>query len=145
MRGVGQHGSRRPALDGTPRIHDDHVVANLCRQAQVVGDENDGGAVLALHVGDQPDDRRVHGDIERGCRLIGNDQMRIAGKCHRDEHALAHAAGQLMRISPKQFVRLRQLRRVQHGERAPATIVTAGTRRTAPGARRIVRRSSAPD
>ncbi|MGB7255691.1 MAG: hypothetical protein WBC94_19050 [Xanthobacteraceae bacterium] len=127
VRGVGQDGSRRPAFDGAPRIHDNHVVANLYRQPQVVGDENDGGAVLALHVRDQPDDRRVHGDIERRRRLIGNDQAWIAGKRHRNEHALAHAAGQLMRISPKQFARLRQLRGVQHGERAPATIVAAST------------------
>jgi hypothetical protein len=69
----------------------------------------------------------VHGDIERRRRLIGNDQTRIAGKCHRNEHALTHAAGKLMRISPKQFVRLRQLRGVEHGERAPATIVAART------------------
>ena len=127
VRGGRQDGSRRAAFDGASGIHDDHVVANLRGQPQVVGDENDRGAVLALHVGDQPDDRRVHGDVERGGRLIGNDQARIAGERHRDEHALAHAAGQLMRISPKQFARLRQPRGVQHGERALAAIAAAST------------------
>ncbi len=125
MRGHRQDGSRRSAFDGAPGIHDNHVVANLCRQPQVVGDENYRCAVLALHVGNQPDDRRVHGDIERRGRLVGDDKTRITGKCHRDEHALAHAAGQLMRISPKQFARLRQLRGVQHGERTLSTIVPA--------------------
>jgi len=82
VRWVGQDGSRRPAFDGAPGVHDNHVVANLCRQPQVVGDENDGSAVLALHVGDQPDDRRVAWWTSSARRrLIGNDQTRIAGKC----------------------------------------------------------------
>ena len=47
----------------------------------------------------------MHGDVERGGRLVGDDQARIAGKRHGDQHALAHAAGQLMRILRQQLAR----------------------------------------
>ena len=36
--------------------------------------------------------------IQSRCRLVSNDQLRVAGQCHSDKHALALAAGQLMRI-----------------------------------------------
>jgi len=37
-------------------------------------------------------DRRV----ERGCRLIGDEELRLQGERHRDHHALAHASGHLV-------------------------------------------------
>ena len=77
MRRRRQHGARRPAFDGAAGIHHGDLVAQLRGEAQVVGDEDDRGAVLALHVGDQRQDRRMHGDVERGGRLVGDDQARI--------------------------------------------------------------------
>ena len=79
----------------------------------------------ALHVGDQRQDRRMHGDIERGGRLVGDDQARIGGKRQGDQHALAHAAGQLMRILRQQFADARQPCRRQHGDRAVAARAAA--------------------
>jgi hypothetical protein len=40
----------------------------------------------------------LHGDVERGGRLVRDDEGRIAGKGQRDQHALAHAAGDFVRI-----------------------------------------------
>ena len=37
-------------------------------------------------------------DVERGGRLVGDQQLRLAGQRHRDHHALAQAAGQLVRV-----------------------------------------------
>ena len=42
--------------------------------------------------------RRLDGDVERGRRLVRDDEPRPAGKGHRDEHALAHAARNLVRV-----------------------------------------------
>ena len=36
--------------------------------------------------------------VERGGRLVGDEQLRVAGERHGDHHALAHAAGELVRI-----------------------------------------------
>ena len=87
-----------------------------------MGNENDRRAVLFLHSGNEADDRRVRGDVERGGRLVGDDQARIASEGHGDEHALAHAARKLVRISLEQGAGIRQLRRGQHGERPLAAI-----------------------
>ena len=67
----------------------------------------------------------MHGDVERSGRLVGNDQARIARKRQRDQHALAHAAGQLMRILRQQFAGARQFCRRQHGDRAIAARAAA--------------------
>ena len=65
----------------------------------------------------------MHGDIERGGRLVGDDEARIARKGHGDQHALAHAAGQLMRILRQQLRGARQPRGRQHGDGALARAV----------------------
>ena len=45
----------------------------------------------------QIEDLRLDGHVERGGRLVGDQQLRPAGERHRDHHALAHAAGELVR------------------------------------------------
>ena len=46
----------------------------------------------------QLDDLGLHGDVERGGRLVGDQEIRSAGERDRDHHALPHAAGKLVRI-----------------------------------------------
>ena len=41
---------------------------------------------------------RLHGDVEGGRRLVGDDELRPAGHRHGDHRALAHAAGELVRV-----------------------------------------------
>jgi len=61
-------------------------------------DENDGGAEVAVELHDQVEDLRLNGDVERGGRLVGDQQRRLVGKPHGEHDALAHAAGKLMWI-----------------------------------------------
>ena len=51
-----------------------------------------------LQFAHQVEDLRLQGDVERGGRLVGDQQARVAGQRHRDHDALAHAAGELVRI-----------------------------------------------
>ena len=51
-----------------------------------------------LQLAQQVEHLRLDGDVERRRRLVGDDQRRLAGERDRDHHALAHAAGELMRI-----------------------------------------------
>ena len=51
-----------------------------------------------LKLADQLEDLRLDGDVERGGRFVGDQQLRAAGERHRDHHALAQAAGELVRI-----------------------------------------------
>ena len=44
------------------------------------------------------EDLRLHGDVERRGRLVGDQEIGLAQQRHRDHHALAHAARKLVRI-----------------------------------------------
>ncbi len=63
-----------------------------------MGDEDDRHALFILQELDELEDLGLHGDVERGRRLVGDQQLRLAGERHRDHDALAHAAGEPMRI-----------------------------------------------
>ena len=47
---------------------------------------------------EQVEDLRLHRDVERGGRLVGDQQLGLAGERDGDRHPLAHAAGKLVRI-----------------------------------------------
>ena len=52
---------------------------------------------LAL-LAEQVEDLGLHGHVERGGGLVGEQQRGAAGEGDGDHHALAHAAGQLVRV-----------------------------------------------
>ena len=87
-----------PASTISPLLHDDHVVGDAAHDIEVVGDEQHRHADLRLQVLEQLQDLRLHGDVERGRRLVGDEEVRPVGERHRDHHPLALAAGKLMRI-----------------------------------------------
>ncbi len=88
----------RRLLDLAARIHHHHAISSLGDDAEIVRDDDQrhtGGRLQLFH---QLQDLRLDGDVERGRRLVGDQNFRFAGDCDCDHHALAHAAGQLMRI-----------------------------------------------
>ena len=81
------------------------------------------GAGLARQLLQQVEDLRLHGDVERGGRLVGDDQPRLAGQRHRDHRALAHAAGVLVRIGVQAARRVGDVHALEQraaASRAPA-------------------------
>jgi hypothetical protein len=77
-------------------LHDD-AVGVLGDEAQVVGDQHQRHAAFALEREQQVEDLGLDGDVERGGGLVGDQQLGLAGQRHRDHHALAHAARELVR------------------------------------------------
>jgi hypothetical protein len=53
-------------------------------------------------------DLRLHGDVQGGRRLVGEDEVGVVRDRHRDHHTLPHAAGQFVRkrtgASERQYV-----------------------------------------
>ena len=80
------------ALDDPAGVHHRHLVGHLGDHAEIVRDQDDRHAGLLLQVAQQVEDLRLHGDVERGGRLVGDQQVGLAGQRHGDHHALAHAA-----------------------------------------------------
>ena len=95
--GAANSASARALLDDLSRVHDGHAARHLGDDAHVVRDEDQRHAALALQRAQQIEDLRLDRHVERGRRLVGDQQPRVAGDGHRDHHALVHAARELMR------------------------------------------------
>jgi len=78
--------------------HHDRPVGDFRHHAHVVGDEQNRHPLLVLQHLDQVEDLALDGDVERRRRFVGDQELWSAGERHGDHHALAHAAGKLMRI-----------------------------------------------
>ncbi len=65
---------------------------------EIVRDDDQRDAEPAGQLLHQLEDLRLDRHVERRRRLVGDDQLGVAGQCDRDHDALAHAARELMRI-----------------------------------------------
>ena len=99
MSGVAVQSGRRGNLDDLAQVHHRDAVADVLDHAQVVRDEEVGELELVLQVEEQVEDLRLDRHVERGDRLVGNDELRVDRKRAGDADALALAAGELVRIA----------------------------------------------
>ena len=86
-------------LDQLAGVHDRDRVGDLDEQRQVVGDEQDAEAEPLAQVHQLFEDLALDHHVERGGRLVHDEQARPQGDRDRDHHPLAHAAGELVRIA----------------------------------------------
>ncbi len=101
-------------LDDLAGIHHHDALRGLGHHAHCMGDQHDRHAEAFLHVLQQVEDLRLDGDVECCGRLVGDDELGLAGQRHRDHDALAHAAGELMRIVIDTPCGIRNLHQLQH-------------------------------
>ena len=90
MRGPVDDLRGRARLDDLAGIHHRDAVAGLRDDAEVVGDEQHAHAEVVAQLQDQLQDLVLHGDVERGRRLVG-DQELAAGRPARWRSARAAA------------------------------------------------------
>ena len=87
----------RPDLHEPPEIEHRDAIGQIAHHVQIVRDEHVAHAALALQVGEQIEDRGLHRDVERGRRLVADDDARIARERARNRDALLQSAGKLPR------------------------------------------------
>ena len=63
-----------PLFDDAPGVHHGDAVGHLGDHAEVVGDEQQGKPVFGLKLAQQVQNLGLNGDVERRCRLVGDDQ-----------------------------------------------------------------------
>ena len=120
---VGEDVLRAALFDDVAAGHHAHLGGKAPHDAEVVGDEQQRQPRLLLQVGEEPEDLRLHGHVERGRRLVGDQEVRFVGERHGDHHALTLAAGKLVRIGTKPALGvadadlLKQLKRARLGRR----------------------------
>ena len=68
---------------------------------------------LAPQLVEEREDPGAHGDVEHRDRLVGDEQLRVEHEARRDRHALALAAGELVRVAVEEELGRRQARRAQ--------------------------------
>ena len=81
-----------------------------------------------LQVDEQLEDLRLDGDVERGGRLVGDDERGVHHERHRDHDALAHAAGELVRVLAGALLRRRNADELEHLDGAVPRVAPAHAR-----------------
>ena len=95
---IGEDLGRGARLDDLAAVHHLDRVRPLGGEAEVMGDQEDRRSHLAGELVELVENLALHGHIERRGRFVGDENLRPAGKAHRDEDALPHAAGELVRV-----------------------------------------------
>ena len=93
-----------------------------------MADEDETHAAIRDQALENVEDLRLHGDIERRGRLVRDQHIRLADQHHRDHHALAHAARNLVRVEIIDATGLADLHSLQHGDRPLAGLCGADPR-----------------
>uniref|UniRef100_E6QKD8 Uncharacterized protein n=1 Tax=mine drainage metagenome TaxID=410659 RepID=E6QKD8_9ZZZZ len=94
----GQHCVHRAALDHFPVAHDGDVAGHLANDGEVVAGEEHGQLALLLKRFEHVEYLGLDGNVERGGRLVGEQQLRLVDEGHGDQYALTLAARELMGI-----------------------------------------------
>ena len=93
----------RPLLDHQPVLHDHDPVADLGRDAQVVGDEQHGEIEAFADIVQEFEHLGLDRDVECRDRFVGDQHLRFHGKRAGNADALALAAGELVRKPLQRF------------------------------------------
>src|SRR5690554_2187960 len=96
MRWLLEDGSGRCTLDNLAHVHHAYVVAHSADYSEIVSDHDDSHLELLLQLDHEIEDLGLDGHVERGGRLIGYQQARVARQRHRDHRTLAHSSAQLV-------------------------------------------------
>ena len=96
---LAENGVRRSGLHDLSVPHDGDLVGQIGNHRQIVGDEDHAHAILLHQIAQQVEDLRLGRHIERGGRLICNQELRSQRDCHGDRDALALATGEFVRIA----------------------------------------------
>ena len=94
---VEQHLPRRPAFHDPAGVHDADLGTDACDDREVVADQDDGEAQLAIEIAQQVDDLTLQRHVERRYGLVGDQHFRFHRQRPRDADTLALASGQLVR------------------------------------------------
>src|SRR5712691_4521702 len=117
MRWLLEERLRRCLLDDVAGVHDGDAVTRLRDYAEVVGDEQDGHALLGLQLEEERQDLVLDSDVERGRRLVREQELGPAADRDRDHHPLAHPAGELMGVGVEALAGGRDLHALKQADR----------------------------
>ena len=108
----------RTRFDDPAGVHDDHPVAHLAHDAEIVGDDDDGHIQFFLELHHQFQDLCLYRDVQRRGRLVGDEQFRVARDGHGDHDALPHPPAELVGVVVQALLRTRNVDHLQQFDAA---------------------------
>ena len=87
------------SLNDLAAPHDRNFISDDANDAEIVTDEDASQAELTVGYLQKGENLRLHGDVERRCRFVSQNQGWAQDNSPRDGDALALAAGELVRVS----------------------------------------------
>src|SRR4051812_725744 len=99
-------------------VHDVDALARAGDDAEIVRDQDQRGVALGDESGEQVEDLRLDRHVERGRRLVGDQELRLARERDRDHRPLPHAAGELVGVVLNAILRVRDPDLVEQLDRA---------------------------
>ena len=121
---VVEHLRGRPALHDLAALHHDRVVGELPHDGQVMADQQVGDAGLVADVGQQVQHLGLDRHVERGHRLVQDQDARLGGERPGDGDPLPLPAGQ----RPRQRPGLPLVQPDQFGQLGDPVLAAAGRR-----------------
>ena len=112
---VAQHVLGGAGLDDAAEVHHRDPVGDVPGQAEVVGDDEHAETEVATQGEQQRQDLAADRGVERGDRLVGDEQLGRHRQRAGDQHALALPARQLVRVAQEQPLGRPQAGRRQGG------------------------------
>ncbi len=109
-------------LHHATRVHDEDPVAEGRDQPQVVRHEDEAHAAPRDQFVQDREHLQLHRHVERGGRLVRDQQVGIGDQHHRDHRPLAHAARHFVREEPVHAIRVVDPHGLERGERAGARL-----------------------
>jgi hypothetical protein len=97
-------------FDELPAVHHYHALTGLGNDADVMRDDNDTHAEFISEIQDQAQDLVLDRHINRGCRLVGKQDLRRGSKGDGYRYALTKPTGEFVRISARPPLGLRNTR-----------------------------------
>ena len=86
-------------LNNLTEVHNRNALGNVPHNEQIVRDEQIRHAELFLQLFKHVDDLRLNGHVQRGDRLVADDELRVHGKRSCNADSLALTAGKFMRVA----------------------------------------------
>ena len=113
-------GTGGQALQDAAGIHDQDAVAERGHQLEIVADEDEAHAAGADEIVEDRQHLHLHGDVEGGGGLVGDEEHRAGGQHDRDHRPLAHAARELVRVGGVDAFGIADAHLLQHLQGTPA-------------------------
>ena len=115
-----QYVIRSAAFDDFTLFHHDHPICDIGHDTKIMGYKNNRHATRAAQIFDQLENLCLGRDIQRRCRLIRNQDVRLQRQRHRDHHALPLATRKLEGIGPNRGLRIGDAHFIQQLQRPRA-------------------------